>query len=76
MTYEMTSLMTLIDVLIIGLVSYAFWVFQKRKKSVLVKKLRTDFSLIALGLGLFGFHFLCNLFCLHIFQMTNRRSLS
>jgi PAS domain-containing protein len=63
MAESSTALKTVIDLAIIGAFAYAFWVFQKHKKSVLVKELRADFFLMILGIGIISLFYLCNLVC-------------
>jgi len=63
MDYETTALMSFIDLLVICAFTYAFWVFQKHKKTVLVKELRADYFLIAVGLCVIGLFYAHDLIC-------------
>ncbi len=62
---------TVIDLMTIGAFAYAFWVFQRHKKAVLVKKLRRDFFLIVAGMSAIGISYIWDLSCLYLFPFLS-----
>lgn len=67
MAESASLLQTAIDLAIIGAFAYAFLIFQKHKKHLLIKDLRSDFFLIVFGMGAIGFSYLWDLMCTHLF---------
>ncbi len=59
-------LMTVIDLAVIGAFACAFWVFQKHKKILFAKKMRSGLFLISLGMGSISLYYLIDLICMFV----------
>ena len=66
MVEQSIALMTIIDIAIIGSFAYAFRIFQKHKKLVIERKMRSSMFLITLGMGSIAVFYLSDLITMFV----------
>lgn len=69
MIYQSVWIMTLFDVLILGVVGYSLIIFLSGKKQDLTRQTRYGFAAILLGLSLIGLIYLADLATMHILPL-------